>query len=1373
MPQLLTAPIFTTFAAGVATTYSVGSILAYAAVSMVASWALQALAPTPSTGGQGLIQNGLGASQPHEYVYGRVRKGGTITYMESTGDKNKFLHMILCLAGHEIDAVEAIYIDDEVVTLDASNFVTTSKWTRDGTPKIRILSQLGSDTQTVNTTLLAESNQVTSNFRGQGIAYLYIRLEYDKKVFQNGIPTFTARIRGKKVYNPSTGTTAWSANSALCIRDYLTSAIGLADPLVDDVFFNAARADCVVQVPIVGGTQNRYETHGVLSAANSIGDNLNKLLTSCAGTLFWGTGGWKLKVGAWSSPVKSFTLSNLRSDINLRTRNPMRDNFNGVQGTFNDAGQDYIVADYPPYLSATFKTEDAGFDAPLDLELPLTTNSAMAQRLAKLTLLRAREQMSFEAEFDLSAMGVQVGDNILLDFDRYGWGGANAKPFEVMAWRFVVDSNTGEIKIALTLKETSSSAFDWNAEDTSIISNNTSLVDPNADMALTSFTVFNGATQQKDGSWVSFISLSWGPPLNLFVDSYVVEWRINGSGDNFQTATTVNQNYKISPVVDGVTYEVRVAAINDGGFIGPYSATTTIIGGDTTAPGLPTVLSATGGYQSITLRWTKPTDVDFKHVEIYEKTSNVTPTVGELPISTSAGNSFVRNNLGDQVTRWYFFKSVDYSGNKSAFTSGVSATTTLVTSTGIGPGAVDVTNFASNIEPVSIWSGASLPTTRVTSTIFWTVDNKLYRWNGSAYVASVPTSDLTGVLSVAQFAQTLRPVEVVGTLPTTGNFQGRTVFLTTDNKLYRYTGSAWTKATDGADITANSITAGQIQAGAISTDQLAAGAVTAEKLAVGDFTNFVPNGRNEDFTSDPTVYWTETLAGGDAYYSTTAITSARSLVVAKPTADLTVSAFLTSRKYVPVQGGAEYYGETAIRCNTGTTTAGAYFRVIWYDANKAYLSDSDIVSNAGVTTTFQTFTKMVTAPASARFARFRIYNHSSQTTAQIMYYDRMLFWRANAGQLIVDGSITTNHLGANSITASKIDADAVTAGKIAAAAVNAREIAAGAITASKIAVTSTDNACGDFNCVDEDFWDNTSARDLVTTTTAGLGSKFVRINYSTSTVDVNSDWFLVEPDTDYFAQAYVSNSAAGPDSIVYIQFNNADISGTTRSVELGRTSGTTWTKVTSPSNLKTTSSECRARFKFRRTGDATTANGRFGAPKLVRKNAGELIVDGSITASKLITTEAVITGSVQIGSANVDTLNIAGQAVTALSYTYTGGTALVDSTTTEVELARLTITRVANLSTRVGFACQLNNPRTSGNQTRLEYRLYRGTTLIHSWIFVRDADTEGTGEGKAYFFADTNTSGGETTYIVTAVMTATGRSGNVSKRSLEAQQFKR
>ena len=71
-------------------------------------------------------------------------------------------------------------------------------------------------------------------------------------------------------------------------------------------------------------------------------------------------------------------------------------------------------------------------------------------------------------------------------------------------------------------------------------------------------------------------------------------------------------------------------------------------------------------------------------------------------------------------------------------------------------------------------------------------------------------------------------------------------FLTTDNKLYRYNGSAWTLAVDGADVStgtlpaasivANSITAGQIATGAISTDELAANAVTAAKISAGTIT---------------------------------------------------------------------------------------------------------------------------------------------------------------------------------------------------------------------------------------------------------------------------------------------------------------------------------------------------------------------------------------------------------------------------------------------------------------------------------------------------------------------------------------------------------
>ena len=93
----------------------------------------------------------------------------------------------------------------------------------------------------------------------------------------------------------------------------------------------------------------------------------------------------------------------------------------------------------------------------------------------------------------------------------------------------------------------------------------------------------------------------------------------------------------------------------------------------------------------------------------------------------------------------------------------------------------------------------------------------------------------TSAIDATKFADTIKPIEVVDTLPEAGT-QGRTVFLTTDNKIYRDTGIAWTVAVVGTDITANTIEAGQIKAGAIGTDQLAALAVTAAKIAANTIT---------------------------------------------------------------------------------------------------------------------------------------------------------------------------------------------------------------------------------------------------------------------------------------------------------------------------------------------------------------------------------------------------------------------------------------------------------------------------------------------------------------------------------------------------------
>jgi hypothetical protein len=497
----------TTVAAFTATTFGmIATGVVGIGLSIATNAILTALTPAPPTPKQSLLVNSRDAAAPQEFVYGEVRKGGPITYLETTRG-GSVLYQIIPLAAHEIESVEAIYINDEVATISndaysnsrrsGAGWVTNRNWSDDPDEhEIRIFYHLGDQTSITDTFDNSTTESLDSvffdtgssdedsqnfggvgqptkaSFVGNGIAYLFVRFSYASGVFQNGIPVITAKIRGKKVFDPRTSTTAYSNNAALCIRDYLTSAYGLNDAQVDDTVFQAAANACDENVTLdAGGTENRYTLNGVVRANQNYGDVLQQMITSCAGTLFWGAGKWKLAVGEYNAPTKTFTLDDLRSNISLQTRVNLRDQFNKVQGVFNDAENRYIAADYPPIESATFLTEDDGVEQALDLDLPFTTSGATAQRLAKMTLLRGREQMVFQAEFGLNAFDVEVGEIVALTIDRYGW---TAKEFEVVSWRFFIGSE-GDLRVALSLRETSEDAFAWDAEDTAITSNNTEL----------------------------------------------------------------------------------------------------------------------------------------------------------------------------------------------------------------------------------------------------------------------------------------------------------------------------------------------------------------------------------------------------------------------------------------------------------------------------------------------------------------------------------------------------------------------------------------------------------------------------------------------------------------------------------------------------------------------------------------------------------------------------------------------------------------------------------------------------------------------------------------------------------------------------------
>jgi len=151
----------------------------------------------------------------------------------------------------------------------------------------------------------------------------------------------------------------------------------------------------------------------------------------------------------------------------------------------------------------------------------------------------------------------------------------------------------------------------------------------------------------------------------------------------------------------------------------------------------------------------------------------------------------------------------------------------------ITSGSVDEASFASGIEPVKVVAELPNPSGYTGAKIvFLTTDNKLYRYDGASWVTGIAAADIDGTLSSSNFAQDLRPVEIVSALPSSGNFQGRVVVLTTDSKLYRYTGTSWTAAVPTDDLS-GTISAGQIAANAITAGKIAADAVTAGTIASG------------------------------------------------------------------------------------------------------------------------------------------------------------------------------------------------------------------------------------------------------------------------------------------------------------------------------------------------------------------------------------------------------------------------------------------------------------------------------------------------------------------------------------------------------------
>ena len=469
---LLSAATTSAFAIA-AGTYVAGAFLTSFAISFALGAAMKALIPKPSISGgnRGYQTNSLGPAQDHQIIYGKMRVGGAIVFDEATGDNNKFLHRIIAVAGHEVQSFDEIYINDEVVTLDGSGNVTSPSQYNS---KVRINLHLGSPDQTADSDLVSESAKWTTEHRLRGIAYMYVRLKFDADAFPNGIPIITATVKGKKLYDPRTGSTVWSDNPALCLRDYLTSKYGLAEDEynIDDTLVISSANVCDQTNTLASTT--RYTCNGAFTTASTPYDMLSELLKSMGGSMWYAQGKWRMKPAYWTAPVMDLSEDDLRSSLSVGTRHSRRDNFNVIKGTFRGEESNWQTTDYPQVTNTAFLSADNNQESVADVDLTFTDNSIEARRLALISLERNRQQLTVNASFGLKTLELQVGDNIRLTNSRFGW---TNKEFEVVSWSFGLTDEL-DLQTQMTLRETAETVFDEVSDGVVYERDNTTLLSP-------------------------------------------------------------------------------------------------------------------------------------------------------------------------------------------------------------------------------------------------------------------------------------------------------------------------------------------------------------------------------------------------------------------------------------------------------------------------------------------------------------------------------------------------------------------------------------------------------------------------------------------------------------------------------------------------------------------------------------------------------------------------------------------------------------------------------------------------------------------------------------------------------------------------------
>ena len=496
-------------------------------------WLSGKLTPTPDVSQTAVSQSILvrGTVEHQRIIYGEVLVGGTIAYLNTAGTHNQSLYHAILFAGHQIEDVTDVWLDNEIIPSAAidwsGNGSVDSGWLA-GDLALQTTAYfnkyLGTSNQTASAPLISAFSEITSQHQGRNIAYLVSRFDYfegQTQVWSAGPPQqIRGLVKGKKVYDPRSDSTqsfgtgphrvnsiptwAYSNNPALCWADYMIDSrlgVGVAPSKIDYGYVASAAnvCDTVVFTPV--GTDVRFSCNGVLFTSTQHEGNVAAILSSFNGSQTRVNGTYKVRAFSYSTPTLQFDENDLRGDAQFSLDPDENDRYNTVRGIFIDKDRLWESAQFPAFTASEYVARDGGNVKFEDIQLPMTTDVYAAQRLAAGILERSDMTTTVIYPATFNAMPAEINGTIKLSNAKMNW---TDKEFRVI--NYSVSDNKG---IDLVLREDSVSAYTDVATNEYTVSSQGSYVTANPGVpAPSSLWLVGGG---------SFIGVNWTtPPARLY-----------------------------------------------------------------------------------------------------------------------------------------------------------------------------------------------------------------------------------------------------------------------------------------------------------------------------------------------------------------------------------------------------------------------------------------------------------------------------------------------------------------------------------------------------------------------------------------------------------------------------------------------------------------------------------------------------------------------------------------------------------------------------------------------------------------------------------------------------------------------------------------